>query len=79
MYSEDGTVVGTHRSYRMDGEPDIDRDRVFDTTLAEIQQASNRPAGSLRVATFDYGEMPEDADFRVDPSTGRVEPALVSS
>ena len=73
VYADDGTVVGTHRSYRLDGGPDIDRDRVVDSTLAEIQLASNRPASSLRVATFGYGKMPEDTDFRVDPATGRAE------
>ena len=46
------------------------RERV----LAEAYALSEREQGSLQVATFGYDQMPVNVDFRVNPSTGQVEP-----
>ena len=74
VYAEDGTVVGTHRSLRLDGGPEFDEDEIRTRVLAEAHVLSEREQGSLKVATFGYDEMPANTDFRVNPSTGKVEP-----
>lgn len=74
VYAEDGTVVSTSRSRRMDGGPEIDEDQTRDTVLAEAYAMSKRQQGSLKIAAFGYNEMPTATDFRVDPTTGRAEP-----
>lgn len=73
VYAEDGTVVGTHRSFRLDGGPEFDEDETRERVLAEAYVLSAREQGSLKVATFGYDEMPANTDFRVNPSTERAE------
>lgn len=74
VYAEDGAVITTSRSRRMDGGPEIDEDQTRETVLAEAYAMSKRQQGALKIAAFGYGEMPADTDFRVDPTTGRAEP-----
>jgi hypothetical protein len=74
VYAEDGTVVATHQSFRLKGGPEFDEDETRERVLAEAYAMSERKHGSLRVATFSYGQMPVHTDFRVDPSTGQAEP-----
>lgn len=74
VHTEDGTVVGTHQSFRLDGGPEFDEDETRERVLAQAYASSKRDQGSLRVATFDHGQMPVDTDFRVNPSTGQAEP-----
>jgi len=74
IYAEDGTVVGTHRSFRLEGGPEFDEDETRERVLAEAYALSERKQDSLRVATLGYGQMPVHTDFRVDPSTGQAEP-----
>jgi hypothetical protein len=74
VYAEDGTVVGTHRSFRLDGGPEFDEDETRERVLAEAYALSEREQGTLQVATFGYDEMPVNTDFRVNPSTGQAEP-----
>jgi hypothetical protein len=74
VYAEDGTVVGTHRSFRLDGGPEFDEDETRERVLAEAYVMSEREQGSLQVATFGYDDMPANTDFRVNPATGLAEP-----
>jgi hypothetical protein len=75
VYTEDGTVVGTHRSFRLDGAPEFDEEEIRTRVLAEAYVLSEREQGSLKVATFGYDEMPADTDFRVNPATEKAEPS----
>jgi hypothetical protein len=74
VYAEDGTVVATSRSRRIEGGPAFDEDETRETVLAEAYAISKRQQGSLKIAAFGYDEMPTDTDFRVNPSTGLTEP-----
>ena len=58
VYAEDGSVVGTHRSFRLEGGPEFDEDEARKRVLAEAYVLCEREQGSLRVATFGYDEMP---------------------
>ncbi|MFG1814529.1 hypothetical protein ACGFIF_12240 [Kribbella sp. NPDC049174] len=73
VHTEDGTVLGTHRSVRMDGGPELDEDEFRERVLAHAYGRTGREPGSLQLAAFDYDQMPR-TDFRVNPSTGQTEP-----
>jgi hypothetical protein len=73
VHTEDGTVLGTHRSVRMDGGPEFDEDEVRERVLAHAYARTGREQGSLRLASFGYDQMPLTSDFRVNPSTGEAE------
>jgi hypothetical protein len=74
VYDEDGTVIGTHQSIQLAGGPDFDEDETRERVLTGAHHMAEREPGSLRLATFEYDAMLAGTDFRVDPSTGRVEP-----
>lgn len=74
VFDEDGTVVATHRSVRLEGGPDFDEEEVRERTLVESHDQAGREPGSLRVVAFDGADLPPSTDLRVDPATGRVEP-----
>ena len=77
VYAEDGSVVSTNHAVRLEGGAELDEDQVRETALAEGHARAQRAQGSLKVAAFEYGDLPSDTDFRVDPATGRVEPLPV--
>lgn len=74
VYDEDGTVIGIHQSVQLTGGPDFDEDETRERVLTGAHQMAEREPGSLRLAAFDYDATPTGSDFRVDTSTGRVEP-----
>jgi hypothetical protein len=74
VFDEDGTVLGTHQSVRLQGGPDFDEEEARDRVLAHAHDQAGREPGSLRVTAFERDAMPSSTDLRVDPSTGRVEP-----
>lgn len=74
VFDEDGTVLGTHQSVRLQGGPDFDEEEARDRVLAHAHDQAGREPGSLRVIAFERDGMPSSTDLRVDPSTGRVEP-----
>jgi hypothetical protein len=71
-YTEDGTVVSTHRSLRLEGGPPFDKEEARERFLAEAHALANAPQGSLNLATLQEGEMPTQRDFRVDVATGKA-------
>lgn len=73
VYDDDGTVIGTHQSIQLAGGPAFDEEEVRERVITGAHHMAEREPGSLRLATFDHDVMPA-ADFRVDPSTGRIEP-----
>jgi hypothetical protein len=73
VFDQDGTVVGSHRSLRVEGGPAFDEDEVRDRVLAQAYVISDRPEGSLTITDYDPYGMAAGADLRVDPSTGKVE------
>lgn len=73
IFAEDGTVVGTHRSFRLEGGPEFDEDETRERVLAEALVLSGRGRGSLSVTTFVDDELPTNADFRINPSTRGAE------
>jgi hypothetical protein len=74
VYDEDGTVIGTHQSIQLTGGPNFDEDETRERVLTGAHQMAEREPGSLQLATFDYDATPSGSDFRVNTSTGRVEP-----
>jgi hypothetical protein len=77
VHDEDGTVVGTHHLLQLEGGPDFDEEETRERALAEAHAVSEREQGSLRVTSFGYDEIPPNADFKVDMSTGR--PKLIQN
>jgi hypothetical protein len=74
VHTDDGTVIGTHRSFQLAGGPGFDDEKVRAQVLADAYVRSGREPGSLEIASFGYDEMPVSVDFRLNPSTGKPEP-----
>ncbi len=74
VFDEDGTVLATHQSVRLQGGPDFDEEETRDRVLAYATGQAGRDPESLRVTAFDHAGLPSSTDLRVDPSSGRVEP-----
>jgi hypothetical protein len=73
VHTEDGTVIGTHKSIQLDGGPDFDEEETRERVLTEAHAVSGLERGALQVATFRPDELPATFDVRVNPSTGRAE------
>lgn len=78
VYTEDGTVIGTHTSTQMEGGPDFDEEEIREGLLSEADGVSGRGRSSFQIAEFRPDMMPTSADFRVNASTGRPEPVNIS-
>ncbi len=73
VFDADGTVIGSHRSLRIEGGPAFDEEETREKVLARAYRASRVPEGSLTLVDYDPYGMAAGADLRVDTSTGRVE------
>ena len=72
VFDDEGEVVASHRSLRLQGGPEFDEERTREEVLARTYAASRRADGSLTLTDYDPYGMAAGADLRVDTSSGRV-------
>lgn len=68
VHDQAGNVVGTHSAVQLPGGKAIYAEEIREQVLAAAR-ASNEER-TLDVAVMDPKEMPDGAEFRIDPSTG---------
>jgi hypothetical protein len=71
LHDDDGVVHGTHREVQLEGGRDINVDEVREMALARGEQRTGEP---LRATAIDRNQIPAGVSFKIDPSTGRIQP-----
>ncbi|MFN8585727.1 MAG: hypothetical protein U0446_10455 [Dehalococcoidia bacterium] len=71
IHDEAGNVIGTHQEVQLEGGRPIDPEEVQARVLDRAQATSN---ARLSAAIVDLSQLPEDASFRIDTSSGRAFP-----
>ncbi|WP_322411373.1 hypothetical protein [Microbacterium invictum] len=71
VYDEDGTVVGSHQSVRLDGGQQLDTDRIQERVLERAKTVTDR---GVDIVPVDLSGFASGAEYRIDPRTHRPAP-----